>query len=274
MGDCLGRPIVAPHQGFAGANKGTGVGTGQRRLKSEGLGHSGLKVKHQPVFPALGDQVQACANQAQQRLIALDLFDLKVRGKSVFGQRIPVTAVARRLGGPQNSLQVAQAAGGLLAIGLQRIGRIVKFNVALTLFQLFGDEKSLGIQGGKETGCEVTKERFTPDNAACLQQRGLHGHILRGLLQALRHRAHAGTNLQPSVPATANKAFNTCFQGRVVVGGLVVGQQHQHIHIGIRKQLAPPKPAHRQQGKGRCKARVLPQRLQRRIRQCRELLQR
>jgi hypothetical protein len=57
------------------------------------------------------------------------------------------------------------------------------------------------------------------------------------------------------------------------VGVKVIGQKHQHIDIGVRKQLAAAKAANGQQSKGVLQARVVPQLLEHAIGQLRQAAQ-
>ena len=256
----LGRPVVAPHQHFAGAH-GLLVGTFLLAV-AKGLGHGILQVKHQPVFAAVGGDVQARADQAQQGFVALDLPHFVAGGEAVGGQLVPGAAKAGCLGHPQDGLQVAQAAGGFLAVGLQRVGRVFKLVVALALFERLGHQEGVRVQRGTEALLEQTDQRRIAGDPAGLQQRGLHRHVLGGLVHTFGDGAYAGANLQPCVPAAADKTFDALLQRGVGVRVLAVGQQHQHVHVRMREQLGPAKAAHRQQRKAVRKIRLLPQALQ------------
>ena len=107
--DCLGRPVIPAHQHFADPH-GQLLAFG-RLAVAKGFGHGGLQVEHQAVFAPVRQDMQPGADQAQQRLVALDLFDLVGRGQAVAGQCVPGVAKPGRLGHPQNGLQVTQAAG-------------------------------------------------------------------------------------------------------------------------------------------------------------------
>ena len=80
---CLGRPVIAAHQCFAGPNMAPTLGTSVSSLPpggavsprggpsakrvftvAERVGHSSLQVKHQSVFAATSDDVQTGAYQA------------------------------------------------------------------------------------------------------------------------------------------------------------------------------------------------------------------
>ena len=203
-----------------------------------------------------------------------ELLDFKGCRQAIFGQLGPVVAVAGRFGYPQNHLQVTQTAGRFLAVGLKRVGCVVKFVVALVQFQCFGYEECLRVNGRHEPFLEIAKQGRAAGDQAGFQQRRLHGHVFVGLAQAGADGAHTGANFKACVPATANELFQPRLQRSVVVGRLVVRQQQQHVHVGVRKQLPAAKPAHRNQGKRLGQAGTLPQILEQAIGQRRQLVQR
>ena len=218
-------------------------------------------------------RVQARADEAQQGLVALDLAHLEGRGHAAGGQLLPVAAQARALGHPQDHLQVAQAAGRLLAVGLQRIGRVLVLGVALAHLQRLGDQKRLGVHLRPVLPLELCKQRGIAAHQPRFEQRGLHGDIARALGQALSHRAHARSDLQARVPAAANEAFELGAQGAAGLGCRAVGQQQQDIDIGIGEQLVAPEAADRHQGHVIGQLGALPQGLQQVARQRRQLAQ-
>ena len=126
----FGRPVVAAHQGLTRTH-GQVSAVGADRFVAESCGDGGLQVKHQAILAPLRCHVQAQADELEQCLIALDLLDLKRCGQAIAREFVPALAQARRLSHPQDYLQVAQAAGRLFAVGLQRVGRVLKLVVAL-----------------------------------------------------------------------------------------------------------------------------------------------
>lgn len=191
-----------------------------------------------------GHGVQPRADEEQHGLVALDLGHLERRGHAVGGQFAPVAPQARGTGHPQHRLQVAQAAGRFLAIGLQRVGRVFVFVVALAHLQRLGDEKVFRVHLGVVALLKGTEQRRAAADAAGFEQRGLHSDVGRGFGQALGDRAHAGADLQACVPATADERFDRRARGAAGPGRGAVGQQHQHVHVGMGKQLRPAIAAH------------------------------
>ena len=236
LGDGFGGPVIVAHQRFAGAH-GQFAALGRGGAVAKGFGHGGLQVKHQPVFMAPGDGVQAGANQAQQGFVGGQLVALVFGNQAVFGQLLPVIAKTGGLGQPDHGLQITQATGGLFAVGLQRIGREVVFGVALAHFQQLAGQKGLRVHLRGKAGVELSVQSFAAGDATRFQQGGLRGQILGGFFQALGDGAHAGANFQPRIPATANELFDLGRQRR----RRRLRQQHQHVNIGIGKQLTPAK---------------------------------
>ena len=145
--------------------------------------------------------------------------------------------------------------------------------MALPHFQRFGHKKSIGINRFGIVGRKAFVELGVSGDPAGLQQRRLHRDIFGRLVQAFRQSAHAGANLQATVPATADKGFNAHLCRRVGIGRLAIRRQHQYIHIRVGKQLAPAKSAYRNQ-RERCRqARQVPQRLQTLVCQASQLAQ-
>ena len=145
--DRLGGPVITSHQQLAGAHHGhldRRGGLGQ--AVAERFGHRGLQVEHQPVLAPVGQQVQAKPDQPQQGFVALDLAHLERGGQALACQFVPVPAQPGRLGHPQDHLKVAQPAGRLLAVGLQRIRRVFELDVALAHLERLGHEEGLRIE--------------------------------------------------------------------------------------------------------------------------------
>ncbi|MNV15220.1 hypothetical protein D3C71_1059370 [compost metagenome] len=103
--------------------------------------------------------MQARTDEAQHRLVALDLAHLERGGHAAGGQLFPVAAQPRGLGDPQDHLQVAQPPRRLFAVGLQRIGRVLVLVVALAHLQCLGHQKRLGIHLRAVLSLEVFKQR-------------------------------------------------------------------------------------------------------------------
>ena len=138
LGHRFGGPVISPHQHFTGAQA-WGVGI------AKGLGHRGLEVKHQAVFTAAGHLMQASANEFEHPFVALQLARLKRCQQAFVRQLGPVLSQVGGAGQPQHDLEIAQATGAFLAVGLQRIGRVFVFGMALAHFQQLGCEEVLGV---------------------------------------------------------------------------------------------------------------------------------
>ncbi len=175
--DGLGRPVIAAHETFARPQALPLPFGGGLVAIAEGFGHGGLQVEDEPVFVPAGDGMQVRADEEQQGFVALDLPHLEVGGEAVGGQLLPVAAQAAGAGHPEHGLQVAQAAGRLLAVGLQRVGRVLVFVVPLPHFQGLGDQEGLRVHLCVVALLEIPHQGGAADDAAGLQQRGLHGHV-------------------------------------------------------------------------------------------------
>ncbi len=239
----LGRPVVALHQHLGRAHRRVAV-------VAERLGHGRLQVEHQAVLAAAGDQVQARADQLERALLALQLLHLEWRQQPVRGHLAPGLAQARGARDPGQHLQVAQAARALLAVGLQRVGRVLVLDLALAhLERLRAQERARVHRLGVDTPEHVEHAARTGEQAA-LEQRRLHGDVGARLEQALVDRAHRRADLQADVPARRDEGLDRAAQ-RAVMSFLFVRQQHQHVDVRVREQLAAAEAADGQQrGRG------------------------
>ena len=270
LGHGLGRPVVVAHQRLAGAH-GQLAPFGRGGAVAKGLGHGGLLVENQAVLVPARHGVQARAYQAEHGLVVFELLALEIGDQSLFRQGLPAVAQACGAGQPDHGVQIAQAAGRFLAVGLQRVGRALVLVVALAHFQQLAGQKGARIHLCLVALLELAEQRLVSADAARLQQGGLHGEVAPGLLQAFGQRAHAGADLQARVPAAADELFYARGQLRVCRAG--GRQQHQHVDVGVGKQLGAAIASHGgQAGLGR-HAGAVPQRAQQRVGQIAQVLQ-
>ena len=134
----LGRPVVAPHQPLGGA-------LAAERAVAEALGDGGLQVEHQAVLAPPGDRVQAGADQLEHAAVPLQLAHLERRDQAVRGELLPGAAEAGGARDPDHGLQVAQPARAFLAVGLERVGRVLVLLVALAHLERLGAQERLRI---------------------------------------------------------------------------------------------------------------------------------
>ena len=127
--------------------------------------------------------------------------------------------------------------------------------VALALLQLLGRQKSQRIQLCGKSGLKAGQQRRIARHPARFQPGRAGGDVLLRRLQTLRHGAHAVAHLQAHIPAGGHEGRYRSIQRSWRPG--LIRQQHQHIHIRKRKQLAAPVAAHRRQRPRQ--ARALPQ---------------
>ena len=258
----LGRPVVAVHQ-----HLGRALALGG--LVAEALGHGGLQVEDQPVLAPPGDQVQPRADQLERAFVLVQLAHLEGRDQPLGGQLAPVAAQSGGARHPDHQLQVAQATGAFLAIGLERVGRVLVLDMALAHLQHLGAQEGLRVhhrvggltEGGVDAARSAQEARF--------EHGGLHRHVAPRLVDALLDGAHRRADLQADVPAGVQEPFDRgaqrvgrCVGRRVAAGriqALASRQQHQHVDVGIGEELGAAIAAHgHQRGAGRHRG-VLPQ---------------
>ena len=254
--DGLGGPVVAPHQQLGRAHR---VG----RDEAEALRHGRLQVEDEAVLAPAGHGVQAGADQAQLAFVALQLAALERRDEAALGQRLPGLAQAGGAGDPDQHLQVAQAAGAFLAVGLQRVGRVVELGVALQALQRLGAEEGLGVHGLHEAPGQLLEELGVTGQRAGFEQRGLDGHVGLRLGEAFAQRAHRRADLQAEVPAGRDEALDGGLDRAGHVRLDAVGQQHEDVDVGVREQLAAAVAADGREAGAVGHAGLSPQRAQR-----------
>ena len=249
----LGRPVVAVHQHLAAALALGG-------LVAEAVGHRGLQVEDQAVLAAAGHHVQPGADQPQRAFVLVELAHLERRHQALGRELAPGAAQARGARDPDHHLQVAQAAGAFLAVGFQRVRRALVLHVALLHLQRLRAQEGAGVHRLQAGVAEGREDAARAADQPRFEQRRLHGDVARGLFQALVDGAHRRADLQPDVPAGGDEAFD---RGLHRVGLLAALQQHQHVDVAVRKQLAAAVAAHRHQRRAGRHAGVVPQRGQR-----------
>jgi hypothetical protein len=171
------------------------------------FGHGGLQVEHQPVFAPAGGRVQAGADQAEQGLVALSCWPRNAWQAA--GPARPAAAQAGGLGHPEDGVQIAQAAGRFLAVGLQRVGRVLVLGVALAHLQRLGLKRPRVELRAKR--CSNLANRACCRDAARSSRRSAPSRR-RGLLQAFG-RCARWSRFPARVPATADELLELGLAG-------------------------------------------------------------
>ena len=226
----LGRPVVAVHQSL-------GRALPPARGQAEAVGHGRLQVEHQAVLAPAGHGVQPRPDQLQRALVALQLAHLEGSQQAARSQFTPGGAEPGTAGHPDQHLQVAQATGALLAVGLQRVGRALVLDMPLLHLQRLGAQEGTRIEHGGRGCTEALEQTAFAGHQPGLQQRRLNRHVALRLGHAFLDRAHRRADLQAGVPAGGDEV-------RHAIGGGSLRQQHQHVHIGVREEFTPAVAAH------------------------------
>jgi hypothetical protein len=142
-----------------------------------------------------------------------------------------------------DDVQVAQAAGRFLAVGLQRVGRVLVLGWRWRISSAWREEGQRVQLGGKAL-LELAEQRAAAGDAARLQQGGLHRHVGGGL-QRIRPRCARWSRSPARVPALADEGSMRSRSARR--GPVAAGQQQQHVDVGVGKQLGAAVAAHGQQ---------------------------
>ena len=160
---------------------------------------------------------------------------------------------------PQDRLQVAQPAGAFLHVRLEAVRRVLELRVALAHLEHLRGEERAGVERLVIPHGEALEQRGAADDAARLEQRGLHGDVLRRFLDALRDRAHAAADLEAEIPRHPDEALDARVERRVVR----VGQQHEDVDVGVGRELAASVAAHGDERERRGQSAVVPYALER-----------
>ena len=229
--------VVALHEQFAGA-------AGGRILDAVCLRQARLQVEQQPVFSPVGEQMQFDAQALERLLGAAQRARLGRREQACLGDLAPAAAEVGRAGHPQNHLQIAQAAGRLLAVRFQRIGGFLVAGVALLQFDALGQKEGARIQAAVHGRHEPPEQAAAAGQPARLEQSGFHRNVGAGFAFAVFDGAHAVAGFETQIPERGDQPLDGGFVGR----RRRLRQQDEQVDIGVRKEVAAAVSAHRRQG--------------------------
>ena len=176
LGDRLGRPVITLHQHLAGAPPICPAAGG---VKAQTLGDRRLHIEQQPIFAPAALDMQADPDVLEGTFLVGQLMRLGRGDQAPFRQFTPGIAQSRRLGDPQDDLQVAQTARTFLAIGLEAVRRVFVFHMALAHFQGFCLEKCLWLHRGVVAFFQQRKQALVAGDATRFQQAGLDRDVGR-----------------------------------------------------------------------------------------------
>src|SRR6185437_14625800 len=125
------RAIVALHQLLARALFG--------RIAKPELGRErALQVEYQAILAAAREEVQSSAKVGDRPFLLRNGARFGARHQAVSRELAPRTAELRRARNPDDRLQIAQAAGTLLDVGLEVVCRVVMLEMPLLLLERLG----------------------------------------------------------------------------------------------------------------------------------------
>src|SRR5690606_15698952 len=199
--DRLRRAVVALHEHLAGA---ASVPGGDAVLTCQRV----LVVEQNALLAAAGEQVQAQAQPLEEVLLPSEAQRFAPRDQPALGEIEPGRPETGGAAGPQNGLQIAQAAGRFLDVRLEAVGAVVELGVPLLLFEQLGAEEAARIHAFGERRLEGTEQRAVAAQTPRLQQRGAYGDVLFRLLVALSDGAHAVAQFDAQVPQAADETLH------------------------------------------------------------------
>ena len=199
----LGRAVVALHQLLARA-------LGRRVDEPDLARERVLQVEHQPVLAAAGEVVQAHAQRADAGAPAATPSRASpvVMSPARASSRHDA-AEARGARDPDHRLQVAQAAGAFLDVGLEVVRGVVVLEVALLLLEhLRLVERRARPSPPRTRARNRAYSAREPATSRCSSRLVLHRDVGGHLGFAFVDRAHAVADLDADVPQQADEALD------------------------------------------------------------------
>ena len=203
-----------------------------------------LVVEAQPLLAPAGDQVQAPTQARERASLAVERGEFVLAELAHGHQRFQVARAGHAPRHPAQRLQVAQAAGAVLEVGLEVVRGVAEARVAVAQLLALGvEERARRPAALRRDGVGQRAHRILGAvQQARVELRGEHGDVGDRRI-VLRQRAHRMAQRQAAVPEQREEP-----RQRLAVPRLrgFVGQ-HQQVDVRLRKQLAMPIAAHREQ---------------------------
>ena len=194
-----------------------------------------LQVKQKAVLAPVRKQVQFDEQAPEGVLGAFEIPRLSGGEQPCASDFLPVVTEPGRACHPEDHLQIAQAPGRFLAVGLQRIRGFLMAGMALLHFSALCLEKIACIQVVVHGLHEAAREHAASRDPAGFEQRRFDGDVAVGFLDALLDRAHAVARLNADIPHGGDQRAQAGF----VLGRWLGWQQDQQIDVGVGVKLAP-----------------------------------
>ena len=219
-----------------------------RGFVAEALGHRGLQVEHQPVLAPAGDHVQPRADQLQHALVALQLLDLERRDQPV-GARARSSSCRGRPRAPPRSRPAGRAGRRGFPCSWARA------STACPRTSCGAGASRASWRAGRPAGPSPRRSparnaRYSAREPQRKRDSSSAVCTVTSLCASATHSSTVRTDEPISSPMSQQAVMKPSI-GRLqrVVGAwsLVGRQQHQHVDVGVREQLAAPIAAHREQ---------------------------
>ncbi len=195
-------------------------------------------IEQQAVLAAPGDDVQAEPDLPQEGLRLLQAPQLGRRQEAMGGEPIEGVAAEVALGDPGDGLDVAQATGACLDIGLEVVSRVVGFQVAVGLLAHLGFEefphRPDALRG--ESSPHLRDQIRVAFEQPRFEQRRHDAHVRDALLGAFLDGAHAVADFKADVPEESDEALDRT--ASPIIGGAL--NQQQDVDVGAGVQLPAP----------------------------------
>ncbi len=202
----------------------------------EKIGQRALVIEEQPVLATIGKRVKG-KTDAPEELLTLDERVILALGKeSVLHEIVQRGGAEMAFGDPTDHLDIAQAAGPLLDIGLEVVGRVVEMVMpSLLLLPLRGEELSarpdpLRAHGRTHGLEEIGRAR----EDARLHEIGCDGNVAGRLVDTVGDGASAVADLEPDIPEERDEGRDVL---AVALAPRLVEQDHE-VDVGTGQQLA------------------------------------
>ncbi len=239
LGDRHHHPVVLLHEAF------------DRQLDvvvfvAEQTGDAALVIEQQAILGAPGEHVQGIADPPEELLAGSQHAALAFHQEAFAHQGVQVEAAELAAGHPEDGLDVAQAAGGALDVGLEVVLGVVVLGVAALLFVAFGQEELLARPHVRAAGNpqHALAQAVRAADGAAFHEGGDHRQVGACFLRALLHRAHALADFQADVPEQGEEAFDRLAEALLVLAV----EEDQQVDVGVGVEFAAAVAAHGDQG--------------------------
>ena len=208
------------------------------------FGEDALEVEREPLLGAAGLEVKVAAHPPQELLAAQEQPVFLAREQTGLDELGRIAHAVDVFRDPEQSVEVAQSALGILNVGLDEIAAAPGLAHAGVALGQLGATNSAGVSRTTSRSkplAHVLEEVAIAEDEARLEQRGANRHVLARIGEALLDRACGMPDLLAQIP----KRVEHRFDGLKRPGIVFAGQQEEQVDVGAGRQRAAAISTHR-----------------------------